>query len=134
MKSMKVYGLVLIFVLFSRIFSAVLGLYFEPGFIAAASYDKQLWMLDPRSQDVICKKKYHSQPLLSIAADDKYIITGSEDKVISIYDRAAGKNYKKITVSLILNPFQQDKILDKTKLKPFANDILDVTKIIISVF
>ena len=56
-------------------------------------------MVDPRAPADIMIKRYHTQPLLSIAADDKYVITGSEDKVISIYDRVAGKNYKKILVS-----------------------------------
>ena len=55
-------------------------------------------MVDPRAPDDITIKRYHTQPILSIAADDKYVITGSEDKMISVYDRAAGKNYKKIEV------------------------------------
>ena len=33
-----------------------------------------------------------------------------------------------------VNPFPLDKILDQTKLKAFADDKLDVTKMIISVF
>ena len=32
------------------------------------------------------------------------------------------------------NPFPQDKILDQTKLKVFADDKLDVAKMVISVF
>ena len=35
---------------------------------------------------------------------------------------------------LLLNPFPHDKILDQTKLKAFADDKLNVTKMIISVF
>ena len=34
----------------------------------------------------------------------------------------------------LLNPFPHNKILDQTKLKAFANDNLNVTKMIISVF
>ena len=34
----------------------------------------------------------------------------------------------------LFNPFPHDKILDQTKLKPFADDKLNVTKMIISVF
>ena len=34
----------------------------------------------------------------------------------------------------VLNPFPHEKILDQTKLKAFADDKLDVTKMIISVF
>ena len=71
----------------------------EPGFIAAGGFDKRLYMVDPRAPDNITIKRYHAQPILSVAVDDKYVITGSEDKVISVYDRVAGKNYKKIEVN-----------------------------------
>lgn len=84
--------------------SALLGLHFEPNFIAAGGFDKRLYMVDPRAPADLTIKRYHTQPILSIAADDKYVITGSEDKVISIYDRVAGKNYKKIeTDSFVLD-------------------------------
>ena len=33
-----------------------------------------------------------------------------------------------------VNPFPHDKILDQTKLKAFADDKLNITKMIISVF
>ena len=36
--------------------------------------------------------------------------------------------------SVRLNPFPHNKILDQTKLKAFADDKLDITKMIISVF
>ncbi|XP_060568677.1 F-box/WD repeat-containing protein 9-like [Ruditapes philippinarum] len=74
--------------------TAILGLYYEPNFIAACGFDKRLYMLDPRSPDDCIKKHYHSQPVLSVVADDKYVITGSEDKSVAIYDRVAGKKYK----------------------------------------
>lgn len=76
--------------------SAILGLHFEPGFIAAGGFDKRLYMIDPRAPADVTIKRYHAQPILSVTADDKYVITGSEDKVISVFDRRAGKNYKKI--------------------------------------
>ena len=34
----------------------------------------------------------------------------------------------------VFNPFPQDKILDQPKLKAFADDTLNVTKMVISVF
>ncbi|ESP00523.1 hypothetical protein LOTGIDRAFT_83319, partial [Lottia gigantea] len=73
--------------------SAVLSLYMEPGFIAAGSYDKCLNLIDPRDGKVD-SKRLHRQPVLCVAGDDKYIITGSEDKTIKIYDRRAGSLYK----------------------------------------
>ena len=44
------------------------------------------------------------------------------------------KGLHKYAVDNRFNPFQHDKILDQTKLKAFADDKLNVTKIIISVF
>ncbi|XP_045157904.2 F-box/WD repeat-containing protein 9-like [Mercenaria mercenaria] len=76
--------------------SAILGLHFEPNFIAAGGFDKRLYMLDPRAPNDYIRKHYHAQPILSVKADDKYVITGSEDKVVAIYDRVAGKKYKTI--------------------------------------
>lgn len=81
-----------------RLKSAILGLHYEPNFIAACGFDKRLYMLDPRAPDDYICKRYHSQPVLSVVADSKYIITGSEDKVVAIYDRVAGKKYKTIEV------------------------------------
>lgn len=81
-----------------RLKTAILGLHYEPNFIAAGGFDKRLHMFDPRDPDSLMRKSYHAQPILSIAADDKYVITGSEDKTIAIYDRAAGKKYKQIEI------------------------------------
>ena len=39
-----------------------------------------------------------------------------------------------IFLPIALNPFPPDRILDQAKLKAFADDKLNVTKIIISVF
>lgn len=85
--------------IFFRLKTAILGLYYEPNFVAAGGFDKRLHMFDPRAPESLTRKHYHNQPILSIAADDKYVITGSEDKTIAIYDRAAGKKYKQIEVS-----------------------------------
>ena len=38
------------------------------------------------------------------------------------------------TLSAVFNPFPHNKILDQTKLKAFADDKLNITKMIISVF
>ena len=39
-----------------------------------------------------------------------------------------------IILNFVFNPFPNDKILDQTKLKAFADQKLNVTKMIISVF
>ena len=42
--------------------------------------------------------------------------------------------YSTAILKNVLDPFPQDKILDQTKLKAFADDKSNVTKMIISVF
>ena len=42
--------------------------------------------------------------------------------------------YSTAILKNVLDPFSQDKILDQTKLKAFADDKSNVTKMIISVF
>lgn len=41
----------------------------------------------------------HKRPVLTVQADDHYIISGSEDKTIAIFDRRANCLYKKLNVS-----------------------------------
>ena len=53
--------------------------------------------MDPR-ENAIKKRKYHRGPILCLAADNNYIVTGSEDKTIGIYDRRAAMVYKTIQV------------------------------------
>ena len=81
-----------------RLNSAILDLHYETNFIAAGGFDKKLHMFDPRDPENKTIKRYHAKPILCIAGDDKYVITGSEDKTICIYDRAAGKRFKQIEV------------------------------------
>ncbi|XP_046353585.1 F-box/WD repeat-containing protein 9-like [Haliotis rufescens] len=75
--------------------TAVLDLHLEHDLIIAAGYDKNLHLIDRRS-GTITKKTYHRKPVLCVAVDDQFIITGSEDKTICIYDRRADKNYKRL--------------------------------------
>ncbi|KAL3869197.1 hypothetical protein ACJMK2_041907 [Sinanodonta woodiana] len=79
--------------------SALLGLYMEPNFIAAAGYDKKLYLVDPRAPEAeMTIKRYHKQPILCIAADKNYVITGSEDKTICVFDRRTGSLQKRLEV------------------------------------
>nr|XP_022313045.1 uncharacterized protein LOC111118050 [Crassostrea virginica] len=73
--------------------SAVLGVHFEANQIFAAGYDRHVYMVDPREGEVH-RKRYHRRPVLCLAADDKYVVTGSEDKTIAVFDRRAGQVYK----------------------------------------
>ena len=86
------------FVLKFRTKSAVLCTHFETNFFVAGCYDKKLYHLDPRTCEAIDIKKYHGKPILTVAVDDKYVITGSEDKTVQIYDRRAGEVFKTLEV------------------------------------
>ena len=51
-----------------------------------------------------------------------------------MFSKAFPEVFKVVIVWLWVKPFPHDKILDQTKLKAFADDKLNVTKMIISVF
>lgn len=104
--------------------SAILGLHYEPNFIAAGGFDKRLYMLDPRDPENLIKKRYHTQPILSVAADDKYVITGSEDKTIAIYDRVAGKKFKQIQVGFVAKCILSLYIFSLNKVKMYVSIVM----------
>ncbi len=58
-----------------------------------------MYHIDPRMSGIRAEKVYHQKPVLSLLADDKYIITASEDKTIAVFDRAADKLLKTIRVN-----------------------------------
>lgn len=60
--------------------------------------------LSPDSQ-VVSSLKYHTKPVLCLSVDDKYIITGSEDKTLCVYDRRAACIYKVLQVPFMLMSF-----------------------------
>ena len=72
----------------------------EPNFIVAGGFDKKVYFIDPRCRGVIDTKRWHRQPVLCIAADDNFIISGSEDKTFCVYDRRAGYVFKSVQVHM----------------------------------
>jgi len=42
--------------------------------------------------------QHHSKAVICLSADDNYIISGSEDKTLVVYDRVAAKVLHKILV------------------------------------
>ena len=59
-------------------------------------------MIDPRDGSGI-KKKFHRSPVLCVVANDNYVISGSEDKTMAVFDRRAGRVYKTIKVGILLD-------------------------------
>jgi F-box/WD-40 domain protein 9 len=70
----------------------------EQDIIVCGGFDKKVYFIDTRQANPITTKKWHRQPVLCVAADANYIISGSEDKTFSVYDRRAGRVYKSIQV------------------------------------
>ncbi|PIK47304.1 putative F-box/WD repeat-containing protein 9 [Apostichopus japonicus] len=72
--------------------SAFLCSVFLDDLIIAGSYDKRIYAYDPRdSCRSVTKWFLHRGPVLCLAADDKYMISGSEDQSLKVFDRRADK-------------------------------------------
>ncbi|KAK3755305.1 hypothetical protein QZH41_014611 [Actinostola sp. cb2023] len=74
--------------------AAVLCLDWQHDVLTTGCYDKHVRMFDLRENRLVLYLKYHTRPVLSLSVDDKYIITGSEDQTLCIYDRRAAGVYK----------------------------------------
>lgn len=72
----------------------------EENLIIGCGFDQLVYTIDTR-EGTIRKKKSHSGPVLCLGVDNDYIVTGSEDKTIKIYDRRAGMVYKTVQVNVL---------------------------------
>jgi hypothetical protein len=62
--------------LYTRCSSALLCSHYEENSIIMGGYDKKIYHIDPRSASVVNTIRIHKKPVLCMAADDKYLITG----------------------------------------------------------
>ena len=90
-------------------------MHYEPHFLVGCGFDKKVYHIDPRAATVLAEKRYHKKAVLCVKADDKYILTGSEDSTVVVYDRRA------------------DKIFDTLKVSPrstavFTSDVVETSK------
>lgn len=71
--------------------AAVLCLSFCPDAIITGTYDKTVAAYDPRAapQAPVRSYKPHSSAVLALAADDRLIVSGSEDRTLVVIDRRA---------------------------------------------
>lgn len=67
--------------------------------VVAGTYDKKVILMDSR-EDV--KKmtffKCHTKPVLAVKITERQVLSLSEDQYLVVYDRAAGKRFKKILI------------------------------------
>ncbi|XP_074643141.1 F-box/WD repeat-containing protein 9-like [Tubulanus polymorphus] len=75
--------------------SAVLCSLFVNDILYAGCYNKEVYAIDSRVEKPIVFTT-HRRSVLCLGADEKYVISGSEDQTIKIVDRTAGKVFKTI--------------------------------------
>jgi len=67
--------------------------------VVAGTYDKKVILMDTREE---VKKmtffKCHTKPVLSVKITDRQVISLSEDQYLVVYDRVAGKRFKKVLI------------------------------------
>lgn len=56
-------------------------------------------ILSTAAEPLVKSLRLHGNAVMCLAADDKYIISGSKDCTVAVYDRRAGKGLKKLQVS-----------------------------------
>lgn len=71
--------------------AAILDLHCHDNVYTTACYDRIVRTYDPRSEDVVFQSKHHKKAVLCIKVTDKFILSGSEDETIGIFDVRASK-------------------------------------------
>ncbi|XP_077474763.1 F-box/WD repeat-containing protein 9 [Stigmatopora argus] len=65
--------------------------------LLAGTFNKKVLMYDPRAAVPLVKTlKHHSNSILCMAADDKYVISASRDNTVVVHDRRADKRLIKV--------------------------------------
>ncbi|XP_016790667.1 F-box/WD repeat-containing protein 9 isoform X2 [Pan troglodytes] len=83
--------------------SAVLCLSYLPDILVTGTYDKKVTIYDPRAGPALLKhQQLHSRPVLTLLADDRHIISGSEDHTLVVVDRRANSVLQRLQLDSYL--------------------------------
>ncbi|XP_074791162.1 F-box/WD repeat-containing protein 9-like isoform X3 [Natator depressus] len=81
----------------------VLCLSYLPDILVTGTYDKKVTVYDPRATQAPLKsRKLHSSAVLSLVADEHFIISGSEDRTLVIFDRRANSVLQRLQLESYL--------------------------------
>ncbi|XP_053075812.1 F-box/WD repeat-containing protein 9 isoform X4 [Acinonyx jubatus] len=85
--------------------AAVLCLSYRPDILVTGTYDKKVTVYDPRAGPALLKsRRLHSSAVLALLADDRHIISGSEDHTLVVFDRRANSVLQRLQVRPPLRP------------------------------
>ncbi|CAN9505701.1 unnamed protein product [Ophioblennius macclurei] len=88
---------------------AVLCLSYQTDVLLTGSLDNKVTLYDPRAGNALIKVlELHGSPVMSMVADDKYVISGGKAHTVVIYDRRADKTLKKIRLKSYLMSMSYD--------------------------
>lgn len=65
----------------------------------AGTYDKKVVLMDTREEvKRMSFYKCHTKPVLAVKITDRHVVSLSEDQTLVVYDRVAGKKFKRINI------------------------------------
>jgi len=82
-----------------RLSTAVLCTHIERSCIISGGFDGYTYLIDPHTSVVISRRKFHRGSILSIAVDDKYIVSVGEDSMLVVSDRRQTEAAYRLPVS-----------------------------------
>ncbi|XP_061892297.1 F-box/WD repeat-containing protein 9-like [Entelurus aequoreus] len=82
---------------------AVLCLTCLPDVLLAGTFDERVSVYDPRAAFTCLKSlRLHTNAVMCLAADDKYIVSAGKDCTVAVYDRRADKTLNKVRLNAYL--------------------------------